>query len=387
VKVHFIGNICNNHYVLCKALRKLGIDAHLFLTYFDLTHPFSQALPESEDPEIECDYPKWIHKISVPRWSPLFPFSLLELKRIAKCDLIHTHGNFAPYVMFLGVPYVIHPYGADLNIYPFFQVKFPKSLHPHYSLFRKLVGKSYKKASAVILTVNPLWEQAIKVLLKNAKIVHIPLAIDTQKFYYGYRKNFIFDNMFSNSNFFIFQTARHAWRKETIQKQGGDKGNDILIKAFAKVFKKNKNIKLILIEKGQDVLYSKALIEKLGISDGVRWLRPVKRFQLIKYLHSAHLFVDSLNTTIGSAALEAMCCGVPTVVNLPEELKVMYEGEEPPVIQGESNVNNLAEKLEFLSEHLELLKEISVKQRQFIERHHSLEVVAIKLVKLYKSIP
>ena len=65
MKIAFYGNICNNLYIVCKAFKKYSdIDAHLYLA----DDADIQNRPESEDPELESNYPYWIHQSY--KWNP-----------------------------------------------------------------------------------------------------------------------------------------------------------------------------------------------------------------------------------------------------------------------------------------------------------------------------
>ena len=110
MRVNFIENICNNHYVLATFLREIGVDAHL---YYPDWHAL-QHRPESENPELAHGLPEWLH-----------PFSYEEagyrgwitgrrelLEEIAQYDILHVHGRGVPWALQTGVPYVWQMYGA-----------------------------------------------------------------------------------------------------------------------------------------------------------------------------------------------------------------------------------------------------------------------------------
>ncbi len=86
MRIAFYPNICNNFYVLAKALReKLNIDAHLYLN----PEMDFQNMPESDDPSLANNYPGWIH-IS-PSWDAAKFWTRLDrtfIKELNQYDLI-----------------------------------------------------------------------------------------------------------------------------------------------------------------------------------------------------------------------------------------------------------------------------------------------------------
>jgi|GEM_PF-5216518 len=389
MRVHFIGNVCNNHYVLAKGLRSIGVDAHLFLIPSDLIH--SQTLPESEDGKLlHAGYPEWIHVIKRTShvhhpWA--IPGKWIDF--ISQCDVIHTHGTMAPYIMHCRTPYIIHPFGGDFFKHPFHSANSKwKQLHPYFWGRRAKIQEAYRYADAIILSAwNHLWKEGYEKLLTGKKIAPIPLGIDTQKFSYGYRSRNRFGELFSKFDFFIFQTARHCWSKDVVAKEGGDKGNDILIKGFSRFAKlRNKALLVFVDGRGGDSARSRKLVESLNISGNVQWIDPVPRENLILYLHSCDIFVDSLHTIYGSAALEAMSCGAPVMMNGKVGRYKEIMGDIPPIVHVDSTEDDVAEKLFYHASHRDKLRRISKEQRQFVEENHSQSVICHRLVNLYENI-
>lgn len=390
MRVHFIGNVCNNHYVYVKGLRKMGVDARLFLTNLDL--PSLQNLPEAEDCSlIKTGYPDWIYR--VPRIAPYqhpYYFSKEWLNKISEADIIHCHAEFSPSLSRLKRPFVIHPYGADFFIRPFmpFSGNAKAYLHPRSWRYSQDLKNSYEKAKAVLLTArNPLWSNGYNNLLSSNNAVPMPLAIDVNKFSYGYKSSDALIKLFPNHTFFILQTARHAWRAETVLRDGGNKGNDILIKEFSRFCKKAKNALLIFVSgRGGDEFYSRKLIEELGIESNVAWMPRVSREELIPYLKSADIFIDTLNTIYGSAGLEAMSCGLPLLANAKTGNYLKIFGYRPPLVHVDSREGTVLAALELMYEQPKLRRRISEMQRDFIEKYHAEAIVCEELVKLYRSI-
>ncbi|MEN8221316.1 MAG: glycosyltransferase [Pseudomonadota bacterium] len=391
MRIHFVGNVCNNHYVFAKGLRSMGVDAHLFLTPFDL--PCAQHRPESEDSELSKGYPDWIHTMSqsIPR--PIVSIPRKYLSEILACDLVDTHGNHAYHIR-NKVPYVIHPYGADFYDLPFIipeysrlDIRFPFIFFQHHFFTKRRFRQNYSDASAIIMGhYDRLWKQGYEKLLLSKKIAPIPLSIDTDKFSFCANRGDVFRKKYPKFKFFIFQTARQVWTPKTV-KRLGSKRNDILFKGFSIFAQAHKDALLVLVDKGDpDIDKSKTLIRELGIQDSVIWIESMKRYELIKYLHSCDLFIDSFATGgHGCTALEAMSCGAPVMMYLNSKRYNQILGETPPLINVKTP-EALAEKMAYYYKHQDKLRDVAIKQRDFVERRHSLNAVCGELIKLYEDI-
>src|ERR1700675_834204 len=86
LRIHFVGNTCNNHYVLAKGLRGMGVDARLYFTSLD--HP--QNDPKSEDPDLAVGYPDWICRVDVKQspTNPMYNISPEMIGKISDCNLL-----------------------------------------------------------------------------------------------------------------------------------------------------------------------------------------------------------------------------------------------------------------------------------------------------------
>ena len=95
MRIHFVGNTCNNHYVIVKELRQQGVDARLFLPHCHTVTP--QTQPESEDPELVDGYPSWIKLLKKVSWfHPIGAIGRKDKVDLLNCDLVVTHGEYAP---------------------------------------------------------------------------------------------------------------------------------------------------------------------------------------------------------------------------------------------------------------------------------------------------
>lgn len=106
------------------------------------------------------------------------------------------------------------------------------------------------------------------------------------------------------------------------------KGNDKLIHAFAKFLQEgDKNVKMILLRRGEDFCKSKTLVEDLGIGDCIIWKDTMDKETLNKEMVLADVIADQfILGDIGGIAREACCLGKPVLAYLEDK------NDERPII-------------------------------------------------------
>jgi len=151
----------------------------------------------------------------------------------------------------------------------------------------------------------------------------VPFAIDPEK-YKPIDSQKIRTKYGNNNELVLFSPARQNWKY---------KGNDKMIKAFAKFVKEFPNSKLILVSWHIDKEKSKNLVKELGISDKVIWINPVPKNQLIQYYNAADIVLDQFTLgSWGTSTPEAMACEKPVLIYLKENYIIRAFGEMPPLL-------------------------------------------------------
>ncbi len=115
--------------------------------------------------------------------------------------------------------------------------------------------------------------------------------------------------------FILFHHCQQIW--ENTAHPLFYKGNDKLIKGFAKFVTKNSavKIKLVMIERGEDVGKSKNLITELGIDDYIVWFSMMQRNDIMACLSLADLGAGEFGNSWYSynVLFEFLCMGVPAM--------------------------------------------------------------------------
>lgn len=108
------------------------------------------------------------------------------------------------------------------------------------------------------------------------------------------------------------------------------KGHEVLLKAFAQVFRGNHRVQLRI--GGDGPLFGKlqALTRKLGVQDQVKFLGRLNREQVLAEMQACDVFVlPSLYETFGVVLIEALSCGKPVIATAcggPEEIVTETNG-------------------------------------------------------------
>ncbi|MDC1527538.1 glycosyltransferase family 4 protein [Gammaproteobacteria bacterium] len=157
-----------------------------------------------------------------------------------------------------------------------------------------------------------------------------------------------------------------------------------LVKAFAQLAPNYPKLRLRIIG---HVYYGEAprLVAELGLSDRVEFYGELPHDQVIEHMQQATMFYSSLTgqyVGLGTATIEAMLLGLPTVVNTPLDLLgtgVMVDKED--LVQCTSvEPEKIAERLNLLLSDFELRQRVGQGGRNFVQRYLNWDVVAQDMV-------
>jgi glycosyltransferase involved in cell wall biosynthesis len=375
--------MANDGYAVAKELRKMNVDVDLAINVSD----FGMALPQWEETEItntldpfslnlsdikdKWNSPSWIRYFDFLNKVPRKKYLLAKInsriniiKMIREYDIVETHVPWAIYSQFSGVPYVVYDAGW-IRYFPYGK-----------GLRDKLARRGYNKARKVIITNPDTFEIADKLpYLNKNQTVFVPFAIDPDKYKISDETNF--RNQYSNGNeFLIFCPARQIWN---------EKGNDKMIRAFTKFQKLIPNSKFIMVAWSLDEHKSKELVNSLGISDKIIWIKPVPKNQLIKYYNAVDVVLDQFTLgSWGTSTPEAMSCGKPVIMYYKENFILRAFGEKPPILNS-FHEDEICSNLLILAKDPDLKKKIGYESREWVKRTHGPRVVAQKHLEILQN--
>ena len=375
MRILILGNLANDGYAVAKELRKMNEDVDLAVNISE----FAMGLPEWEDADLpgvdpysfdentirkSWDPPEWIHYFDFMNdvsWKIHVVAKINSrigvMRMIREYDIVEAHAPFSIYAQFSGIPYVSYdagwirhfPYGAEIR--------------------DKLARRGYRKARNIIITNPDTFEISDKLTYFNQQnVVFTPFAIDPDKYRpldsSGLRAKYA-----NEDEILLFSPSRQSWR---------EKGNDKMIRAFARFVNRVPKSKFIIVSWSADEQYSKALANTLGLSDKIIWIKPVHKNQLIQYYNAADVVLDQFVLgSWGTSTPEAMACGKPVITFYKRNYILRAFGEEPPILNSFTE-DDIYSNLLKLAHSPEFVTDIGRKSREWIIKTHSSRVVALR---------
>ena len=340
MKVALYGNVCNNFYALAKCLRNNNIaEAHLYLNdKVDM-----QNRPESDDPYLANNYPKWIHMDQ--RWNPfhfLKRFDKAFIEELNKYDVVFLSDYgpvLAPYIKSKTIFFTT---GADLTRIPFPKRNMEGLKGIKWWFFKRYISykqrKGIRHCDKIITQPFSPFQNALKDLKIPPERIsksYYPILVDVKNLT-GIENAIEKIDPYNKAlltpfKFIIFHPSRLMITKyPSYVATGHWKGNDNLIKAFA-IFLERYNVTDACIAMPErlhspEIDLAKSIIKELGIEKNIVWLKPTTtegfpRNELMKYYSLSDLVADEFATGwFGSIVVEGAASGKPTFCYLNEDV-------------------------------------------------------------------
>ncbi|MBC7074253.1 glycosyltransferase family 4 protein, partial [Candidatus Parcubacteria bacterium] len=206
---------------------------------------------------------------------------------------------------------------------------------------------------------------------KGPKVV-IPNGIDLKKFQISFQK----PKVFSNDKINILFVGRIEERKGLIY----------LLKAFAILQKKYKNIRLIIVGDGSEEMKCKEYVKKNQLKEVYFEGKKTEKEIPIYYL-SCDIFVapSIYGESFGIVLLEAMAAKKPIVAfDIPGFSEVVEDKKESFLVEAK-NVQKLAEKIGILIENENLRKEMGEMGWKKVQQY-SWDKIGERILNFYQEI-
>lgn len=383
MRILILGNMANDGYAVAKELRKMNVDVDLAVNVSD----FGMALPEWEDAEITSQVdpysvdgnamkkawnpPPWIRYFDFLNNVPRRQRTIAKIKArmdlirmVREYDIVEAHVPYTIPCQFAGIPYVAYDAGW-IRYFPF-----------RKGIQDKLARRGYREAERIIITNPDTFEISDSLAyLDQKRIFFIPFAIDPEK-YKPLDVRELRARYAKDDEILLFSPARQIWK---------EKGNDKMLRAYAKFVKEVPNSKFIMVAWSVDEENSKKLADSLGIAEKIEWIKPVPKNQLIQYYNAADIVLDQFVLgSWGTSTPEAMACGKPVLMFYKQGYILRAFGEEPPILNSFSE-EEICLNLIRLAKDRDFCTELGKKSREWVIKTHSSRVVAQKHLEILKS--
>ena len=431
MRIGLYGGLANNCYVFAKVMHQAGLDV-IFIRDRNDRYAFSQPVWEDtsfvmnyckvagsssfswEDwARIEIDQqwqsPTWLvdpltfnsapkDGCALPTWLLMLGYRYVSqwkhrpgtVAAMQNCDVLLVCGiEAAILAMLSGRPYVIWPHGSDIRMAAGLATP-PKGIRARMSfeLQKVMLLAAYDRA-AYIGTHDPkgLGGSAgnVRKALRRTSLIHLPIP--------------------AHRLFRLSKAERSSRLAPLCQRLGlpsiqGDiiglvpsrvdftwKGHDLLLGAMSRVSNRER-LHLIFSGWGNDYDQAQAYVAKHGLQDQVTFLpfslsKPLlaEFFSLVDFAADQFCFMG----TYGTALVEALAAGCPTLMWIEESSFVARGWEPPPVINAESEADIVC-KLELIACGSIDLEDVSQRSQAWIGRMHAPEAVLPKILSCFVKI-
>lgn len=381
MKLFLFGNTNNYPLILARALRRLDVDANLVVTHTETLHR-----PESTHPEFTHAYPAWIHDMSAFGEEAYAHGAngVTEINRLLERGDAMILNYLGPSLKpGLDLPALAFLTGSDLDYYANFQTVEARA-QPWSESFR---------ATAEALSYQRRWNALIRrqregirlsravsffprgLLPASDRLLDSIGVTDHQRFhiYMGDLDGVTFTPTPARSRRIrIFCGARLTWKRPIPQGSSelDYKGIDILLYGLQRFQKRSSvALELRLVEKGEHVSETKALVEALGLTATMVWLKEMPRYTFLEELVEADICIDNLGlSVVGMAGLDAMASGRPLIANARPEIYAGLLPQANPICHAASP-EQVCEQLERLVGDRREREAVGGASREFVLNH------------------
>lgn len=386
MRVVFLGNLAGGAYMMARPVAKSGVDACLMLARWEgeLATPGWEGRSEP-DPR----------SLSVVRYGVQFPDHggrlvrlvnharlalsyLSQMPRMLRADVIQsfTCSLFVSRLWFLafGVlglrPYIACATGSDL-----------RELAVSGTGLNAWISRQFFRRANVVLLLNlDMQRYANQIGVINARF--FPFSVDTALFASTRVKKRYCDE----DELLVFMPSHLDWGiRDNAPGRTSTKGNDRLIRAFARFIRAGGRGHLVLLNRGPDRELARQLVDQLSVTPHVTFRDQMMKQELIEHFNMADIVADQFDIgAFGTTTLEAMACSKPVLVYVDVDCADQCYSDRPPVL----NARSEDDILKALQQSVDgaFRDELGKQARDWVVRHHDASSVAARLIEIYRTL-
>jgi len=164
-----------------------------------------------------------------------------------------------------------------------------------------------------------------------------------------------------------------------------NKGHKYLLKAFEEIYKKNINIKLLIVGDGEERANLLKQMANYYSRENVLFLG--KRMDVPQLLKISDIFVlHTLFEGMSNAIIEAMAAGIPVLATDIPENRDLIENEKTGILFPVNDTDSLVKAIEILIADESLRKKLGQNAQQKTKLNFDIRVVASRLDNFYQKI-
>lgn len=195
------------------------------------------------------------------------------------------------------------------------------------SLSGRICAWLYREAPEVFVTNLDCLEPARRLGIPEERITPIPHPFDVERAI-GFAAAPPPSPLAHLAPYFLCP-ARHHWKSGNASWL---KGNDVLIRGAAEAMRRGAEFRLVMVEWGEEVALSRALIAEEGLAGRVHWIAPAPRMKLWAMMAGAAGVLDQFAASaFGGVGLEAMALGRPVISRIEGAELGPFFAAPPPI--------------------------------------------------------
>lgn len=164
------------------------------------------------------------------------------------------------------------------------------------------------------------------------------------------------------------------------------KGTIYLIKSIPIVLTYYKNIKILIVGDGEELIKLKKLVNKLKLSENIIFTRNIDNIEMPKYYAISDIVVlPSLREATSIAGLEAMASGKALIGTKVGGIPYIIENNNTGLLIPPRNPKKIAEAIIELINNHEKRYRMGINARKRVEKYFSWNIIAKKFLCVYKK--
>jgi glycosyltransferase involved in cell wall biosynthesis len=269
-------------------------------------------------------------------------------------DVIQAYSIDGAWPLLAHRPYIAYEHGT-LRVIPF-----------QDDMTGRLAATAFLGANHVFVTNIDCIAPAMRLGIPPNRITPLPHAFDDKKLIDFWKRNA--EARPPDDCIIFFHPARHDWRDADPSLV---KGNDRLIRAFARVCRETPQVRLAMIAWGRDLDASRELVRSLDIEGKVQWLGPMRKPDLWRTYLSSHAVLDQfVLPSFGGVTFEALTLGRRVITNIEFATAEEFFSEAPPILSA-STENEIVDALRKIIVDRNDDRGVGEASSLWIQRYHS----------------